>query len=164
MDAIECLKTRRSVRSYQNRAVPKEILEDIVDCGRLAATGMNLQPWEFVVVTDKERLQAIADLTDYGKFIPDAGACIAVICSENKFYVEDGSAATENILLAAKAHGLGSCWVSADKKIYADPIREYLGAPAGFKLLSLVTIGYPDDEATHKTKRPLNEVIHWEKF
>jgi len=74
MDAIEVLKTRRSVRAYKREAVPRKTIEDIVDCGRLAATAVNIQPWEFVVVTDQGTRRRIASYTEYGKFIADAKA------------------------------------------------------------------------------------------
>ena len=163
MDAIECMKSRRSVRSYRPGDVAPEVLEDIVDCGRLAATAINIQPWHFVVVTDRERLRTIADMTDYGKFIASASACIAVLCEEGKYYLEDGSAATQNILNAARAHGLGSCWVAGDKKPYARDVARYLGAPEDVKLVSLVAIGHPD-VIPEPEKKPLSQVLHWETF
>jgi nitroreductase len=163
MDAIEVLKTRRSVRAYTSAPVPREIIEDIIDCGRLAATAVNIQPWEFVVVTEPEMLGSIARTTDYGKFIADAPVCVVVLCEETKYYLEDGSAATENILLAARAHGLGSCWVAGDKKPYASQICRLVGAPRGYKLVSLIPIGYPA-ENPETPKRPLSDILHWEKY
>ena len=163
MDAIQALKTRRCVRAYTGQTVPREVLEDIVDCGRLAATARNDQPWEFVVVTDPERRRTIAHKTDYGKFIADASACVLVFCKDSYWYLEDGSAASQNVLLAARAHGLGACWVAGDKSHYANDIREYVGAPKGYKLVSLIAIGYPAEEP-QKRKRSLDEVIHWESF
>ena len=163
MDAIEVLKTRRSVRAYKGGPVPRKIIEDIVDCGRLAATAVNIQPWEFVVVTDPDRLRRIAETTDYGKFIAHAPVCVVVVGRDTKDYLEDGSAATENILLAAHAHGLGSCWVAGDKKPYAAEICRLVGAPQGYKLVSLVPIGYPA-ESPQKAKRPLSDVLHWQKY
>ena len=74
MDAIEALKTRRCVRSFKPDPLQKETLEDIIDCGRLAATARNEQPWEFVVVTDPAMRKQIADATDFGKFIANAPA------------------------------------------------------------------------------------------
>jgi nitroreductase len=163
MDAIEVLKTRRSVRAYKAEPVPREIIEDVIDCGRLAATAVNIQPWEFVVVTEPARLRKIADITDYGKFIAEAPVCVLVLCAETEYYLEDGSAATENILLAARAHGLGSCWVAGDKKRYAPDILRLVGAPRGYKLVSLIPIGYPA-ETPEQAKRPLAKVLHWEKY
>ncbi|MBZ5515466.1 MAG: nitroreductase family protein [Acidobacteriia bacterium] len=163
MDAIEVLKTRRSLRAYTPEPVPKEIIEGLVDCGRLAVTAINLQPWEFVVVTNREVLRSIAQTPDHGKFIADAPVCVAVLCRDTKYYLEDGSAATENILLAAHAHGLGSCWVAGDKKPYASEICRLVGAPQGYKLVSLIPIGCPA-ESPEKGKRPLSDVLHWERY
>jgi len=163
MDAIETLKTRRAVRAYTRDTVPRNVIEDIIDCGRLAATAINIQPWEFVVVTDAALRGRIAEATDYGKFIADAPVCVVVLCRETKYYLEDGSAATQNILLAAHAHGLGSCWVAGDKKPYAADICRLVGAPPGYKLISLIAIGYPA-ERPEKAKRPLADVLHWEKY
>lgn len=164
MEAIEAMKTRRSIRSFKPDPVPKEIIEDIIDCARLAPTALNYQPWEFIVVTDPQMRKRIADETDYGKFIAQAPVCIAVFCKDVKYYLEDGSAATQNILLAAHAHGLGACWVAGDKKPYANRIAELLGVPSGYKLVSLIPIGYPAEKPGRISKRKLSEVIHWEKF
>jgi nitroreductase len=163
MDAIEALKTRRSVRAYTREGVPREIIEDLIDCGRLAATAINIQPWEFVVVTNAETLRRIAHATDHGRFIVDAPACVVVLCQDTKYYLEDGGAATENILLAARAHGLGACWVAGDKKPYAGEILKLIGAPPGYKLVSLIPLGYPAEQP-EKAKRPLGQVLHWERF
>ncbi|MGP8175391.1 MAG: nitroreductase family protein [Terracidiphilus sp.] len=163
MDAIEALRTRRSIRAYTAEAVARNVIEEMVDCARLAATARNDQPWEFVVVTEREALGRIAGLADYGKFIGDAAACVVVLCKDTKYYLEDGSAASQNMLLAATAHGLGACWVAGDKKPYAETIRKLVGAPDGYKVVSLVPFGYPA-ESPHTRKRPLAEVLHWEKF
>ena len=164
MDAIEALKTRRSIRRYEEKPVPKELLEEIIDTARLAPTANNIQPWEFVVVTDGEMRRKIADLTDYGKFIAQAGACVAVFAKGVKHYLEDGSAAVENILVAAHALALGTCWVAGYKKAHAEPVRDLLGVPAGHELVALISLGYPAEEAEPHGKRELSEVLHWEKF
>ncbi|MGI6459222.1 MAG: nitroreductase family protein [Candidatus Hydrogenedentales bacterium] len=163
MDAIEALKTRRCVRSFKPDPLKKETIEDLIDCGRHAATARNEQPWEFVVVTDPALRKQIADATDFGKFIANAPACVAVLCAEGKYYLEDGAAATQNILVAARAHGLGSCWVAGDKKAYAAEICALLGVPERYRLISLVALGYPA-ESPNIEKRKLDEVLHWEKF
>jgi nitroreductase len=163
MDCIEALKTRRAIRAYTGEAVARETIEDIVDCGRLAATARNVQPWEFIVVTERAMLREVAAATDYGNFIAQAAACIAVLCQETKYYLEDGCNASQNILVAARAHGLGACWVAGDKKPYADRVRRMLGAPEGYKLVSLLAIGHPA-EHPGKEKRPLSAVLHWERY
>jgi len=163
MDAIEALKTRRSVRAYRTDPIPREVLEDLIDCARLAPTAINIQPWEFIVVTKPDRLRALAEATDHGKFIADATACVVVLSRETKYFLEDGSAATTNILTAAHAHGLAGCWVAGDKKPYAPEICRLVGAKEGFRLISLIPLGYPA-ETPAKPKRPLSDVLHWEQL
>lgn len=164
MEAFEALTTRRSVRVYDaGKPVPREMLERLVDCGRLAASARNAQPWEFVVVTDPVLRAEIAALANHGRFIADAAACVAVFCRDGDYYLEDGCAATQNILVAARALGLGTCWVAGDKKDYAPAVARVLGAPGGMKLVSLVAVGWPA-AVPSPAKRPLDEVLHWEKF
>jgi nitroreductase len=163
-DAITVIKTRRSVRSYTRDPIPKEVLEDIIDCGRLAPTGRGVQPWEFIVVTNPDVRADLAQIAEYGKFIAEAPACVVVFCEDTKYYLEDGSAAVENILLAAWAHGVGSCWVAGDKKDYGVAIGNLLGVPDGKKLIALVALGYPTEPPADKQKRGLSDVLHWENW
>ncbi len=164
MEALEMLRTRRSVRKFTNQEVTGEQIETLVDAGRLASTARNQQPWEFVVVTDPTMRAKIASITEHGKFIADAPLCIVVVCRDGKYFLEDGSAATQNILLAARALGLGSCWVAGDKKPYADNIRRLLGAPDGYKLVSMIAVGYEAVKPTMPSKRSIEEVLHRERF
>jgi len=164
MDTIEAIKKRRSVRQFGDAAVPKGLIEQAVDAARFAATARNEQPWEFVAVTDRAAVGAVARMTDHGKFMAGAPACVAVFCRDTKYYLEDGAAATQNLLVAAAALGLGSCWIAGDKKPYAALIAEFLGVPAGFRLVSLVALGYPQGESVLPEKRELKALLHWEKF
>lgn len=166
MDFTELMKKRRSIRDYSDQPIPKDALEKIVDAARFAPTARGVEPWEFIVITSREKLQKIAQIADTGKFIANAAACIAVFCSDTKYYLEDGSAATQNILLAAAALEVGSCWVAGDKKPYAQEIANFLKLPPSVKLVSLVSLGYPKYTESFKitNKRPLKDVIHWESF
>jgi len=164
MDALEALRTRRSCRRFATKEVGRDRLEQILDAGRLAATARNEQPWEFVVVTDQAARTEIAAMTDYGPFIADAPVCIAVLATDTKYYLEDGSAATQNMLVAAHALGLGACWVAGDKKPYAPKVVARLGAPADMKLVALVALGWPEGDLPNPKKRSLDEVSHWETF
>ncbi len=163
---LDLLKTRRSIRRYKDKSIPKGKLKEIIDAARFAPTARNLQPWEFVVVTDKSKLSLLAQLADNGKFIAQASACIVVFSADTKYFLEDGSAATCNILLAASALGVGSCWVAGDKKKYSLQVGALLNQPEGLKLISLVALGYPESKSAFKTmpKRPLREILHWEIF
>ena len=163
MDAIVCLKTRRSIRTYRADPVPKPLIEDIVDCARLAPTAMNRQPWTFVVVRDEATRAKIAEATGHAPFIAQAPVCIAVFCEPWDFWLEDGSAATLNLLNAARAHGLGSCWVAGHPLEYAPAIARLLGAPDDRRLLSLVAIGCPAEDP-QPDKRTLEDVVRWERF
>lgn len=164
MDAIECLKKRRSIRSYKEKEIPKEVLKEIIDCARLAPTARNEQPWEFIVITEKGTLKKMGDMAPNGSFIKDSVACIAVFCKDAKYYLEDGSAVTTYILLAAHALGIGSCWVAGDKKPYCGRVVDLLNVPEGYKLVSLVSLGYSVEDVKEKEKRDVDEVIHWENF
>lgn len=163
MDALGAIRARRSIRIYDARPIEREKLEILVDCGRLAATARNEQPWEFVVVTNREMLRRLGETTDHGRFIAEAPACILVFCQDTKYYLEDGAAATQNILVAAKTQGLGACWVAGDKKPYAGEIGYLAGAPPGLKLVSMIPVGYPGHDP-HPSKRPLEDVLHWEHY
>lgn len=163
MDALEAIRTRRSVRKFKSEAVSRELIEQVVDAGRLAATARNLQPWEFVVVTDPAKRRELANITENGKFIADAAVCIVVLSEPTKYFLEDGCAAAQNMLVAAHALGLGACWVAGDKKPYADQIVAMFNAPQGYKLIALIALGYAA-EVPQPSKRPLKDVLHWEQF
>ena len=164
MDTLTAIAQRHSTRAFTSKPVAQPLLEQIVDAGRRAPTARNEQPWQFVVVTDATMRKRLAQLADYGRFIADAGACVAVFCSDTKYYLEDGCAATENILLAATALGVQSCWVAGDKKAYAPRVAELLGVPAGYKLVALLALGYAASPGQAPAKRRLDEVLHWETF
>lgn len=162
-DLIQVIKTRRTIRKYINKPIPDNILEDILDCARLAPSANNRQPWLFVVIKNDSLKRQIAEITDYGKFIKDAYCCIAVFCEDTKYYLEDGCAATENILLAAWCYKIGSCWIAGDKKHYADKVRELLKIENKYKLVSLVSLGYPEKKeilsAQKISKKRLEDII-----
>jgi len=164
MDTLEAISRRYSTREFVQTPVPKDVIERIVDAGRRAPTARNVQPWHFVVVTDPATRRRISELADFGRFIADAPACICVFCRDTKYYLEDGCAATENMLIAATALGVQSCWVAGDKKPYCSTVAEMLGVPPGHKLVAMMALGYAARPGEPTPKRPLAEVLHWEKF
>lgn len=164
MDTINVIKSRVSIRKYKRLPVPEKILESIVDCGRLAPSGYNHQPWIFVVVTDSETKYKISQFAEYGKFIKDAGACIAVFCKKGEdTMVEDACAATENMIIAAQAYGLGTCWVNSHHKEHSENIETILACTLDYELITLFAVGYPDEERT-SVKKQLSEVLRWNSF
>ena len=161
MDALEAIRKRRSVRKYTGEAIPRADLETIVDAGRLAATGGNRQGWDFVVVTERETIDA---LKVAAAWVEKAGAILAVVMDpSSRWWVEDGSAAIENMLIASTELGYGSCWLEGYTIPREDNLKALLGIPAERKLLTLVTIGVASTTQT-KPKKPLAKVIHWERF
>ncbi len=161
MDALEAIRRRRSVREYTGESIPREDLEKIIDAGRLAATGNNRQPWDFIVVTDREMIE---QLKVAAQWMEKAGAIIAVVMDPaSRWWVEDGSAAVENMLIASTALGYGSCWLEGYTLPREEEFKELLGVPKGKRLLTLVPIGVPVEWPT-KEKKSLEEVLHWERY
>ncbi len=164
MDFFDVVQRRRSTRNFSGDSVGADVIKRLIDCGRLAPTANNVQPWNFVVVTGKEKLARIGRIAPNGSFVRDAPACIVVFCKDTKYYLEDGCAATENIILAATAMGLATCWIAGDKKPYTEEIRGLFYAPVEYKLVSMIAVGGAGEPQEPPVKRPLNDVIHWESF
>jgi len=164
MDTLDCIKNRYSCRDYSPRSVSREEIEIMLDAGRRAPSGRKEEPVEFVVITDPAIRTWLAQITSYGKFLAQAPVCIAVIAREATYYLEDGCAAVENILLAATAIGIQSCWVAGDKKSYAGDILKRLSVPQGYKLVALLAIGHAKTPGKQPEHRPLSQVMHFEQF
>jgi nitroreductase len=158
------IRSRRSVRKYTEERISDEVIRETLECARQAPTAMNLQPWLFGVVTDKDLLKKIAEITDHGKFIVDANACFAVFGEKNtKYYLEDCCAATMNIITCLQGFGVGTCWVAGDKKEYSGDISKLLQIPDKYTLVSLIPAGYPKDVQIPK-KKDLKELVFRERW
>ena len=161
MDTIEAIRRRRSVRKYTGDPIPREHLEQIVGAGRLAATGNNRQPWDFIVVTDREMID---ELKVASRWMEQAGAIVAVVMDpDSRWWVEDGAAAVENMLIAATALGYGSCWLEGYTLPREEEFKKLLGIPDNLRLLTLVPFGVPAEWPTSE-KKSLDEVLHWERY
>ena len=161
MDALEAIRTRRSVRKYTGDPIPREDLETIIDAGRLAASGNNRQPWDFIVVTEREMID---QLKVASAWMEEAGAIVAVVMDpDSRWWLEDGAAAVENMLIASTGLGYGSCWCEGRTLPHEEEFKQLLGVPEEKRLLTLVTIGVPAEWPTPE-KKPLEAVIHWERY
>ena len=161
MDALEAIKKRRSVRDFTGDMISREELEKIVNAGRLAATGSNKQPWDFIVITERNMIE---NLKVASQWMEKAGAIIAVVMDpSSRWWVEDGAAAVENMLIASTALGYGSCWLEGYTLPREEEFKKLLGVPDDKRLLTLVPIGVPTEWPTIE-KKPLEEVIHWERY
>ncbi len=162
MNTLEAIQKRRSVRDYTGDPIPRGDLEKMLDAARMAPSGYNQQPWHFIVITNRQFIQ---HHSKSGVWREDSGAIIAVVMDPtSEFWVEDGSAAIENILLAATALGYGSCWLQGSTKPHEETFKQLLNIPGHLNLLSLVSIGVPANWPQAKNKKPLEAVVHWETF
>lgn len=160
MEAIECIMTRRSVRRYKDE--PVKDLRTMLKCACLAPSGHNRQPWEFFVTENREKLEKLSEVCTNGKFLKRAYCCIVVTgdTSVTDHVVEDCSAATENILLAAHALGYGGCWIAGWSRSYERDVFEIMGIEENLRLVSLVALGVPED-TTPKIKKTREGCIHF---
>mgnify|MGYP001739421680 FL=1 len=158
---LNTILKRTSIRSYKNKPVEKEEIEKLLRAGMAAPTAMNKQPWHFVVVTDKGQLQKLSEANPYAAMAAKAPLAIVVCGDMNKaaegnareFWIQDCSAATENILLATTGMGLGAVWTGTypSKERCAD-VAKVLGLPESLIPLNTIVIGYPDADVSPKDK------------
>lgn len=171
-DALSVIHSRKSVRQYTGESVTKDELMTLVRAGMAAPTAMDKRPWAFVIVTDEATLAKLAEGLPYSKMIVKARSAIVVagVLSkappgiEQAFWVQDCSAATENILLAAEAMGLGAVWTGMyPNEDHVAYVQKVLGIPADVIPLSIVAVGHPVGVEKPKDKfDPVN--VHWEKW
>ena len=158
---LNTILKRTSIRSYENKPVEKEKIEKLLRAGMAAPTAMNKQPWHFVVVTDKGQLQKLSEANPYAAMAAKAPLAI-IVCGDMKkaaegnareFWIQDCSAATENILLAATGMGLGAVWTGTyPSKERCTDVAKVLGLPESLIPLNTIVIGYPDADASPKDK------------
>jgi nitroreductase len=161
MDTLEAIRTRRSVRRYTGDKIPRADLETIVDAARLAPTGSNKQPWDFIVITDDAMIQ---QLKVASVWMDKAAAIIAVVMDpSSRWWVEDASAAVEIMLLTCTALGYGACWLEGYTLPREEEFKELLGIPKSKRLITLVPVGVPAESPVVEKKK-LSDILHWERF
>lgn len=161
MSVLDAIYTRTSIRSYTDKAVEPEKIEQILRAGMSAPTARNQQPWAFVVIDDKAVMTQLADSLPYAKMLASAPVAIVVCGDLSKalegegatYWIQDASAATENILLAAHGLGLGAVWTGAYPVMdRVKAIRQVLGLPSQIIPLNVIPMGYPDNVPAPKDK------------
>jgi nitroreductase len=149
VDTIEAIRTRRSIRRYTGESVPDDVLTEILKAAMSAPSAGNQQPWQFVIITDRALREAIAAFHPYAQMVREAPVAI-VVCGDLRlesykgYWVQDCSAATQNILLAAHAQGLGAVWVGlypVEDRVRR--LQQLLALPAQVVPLALVPLGPP---------------------
>jgi len=167
---LEIIFKRRSVRKYQEREVSRETLKLLLEAGMAAPSANNGQPWEFIAINDQQIMGRLREKLKHGNY--NAPAAILVLGNLNlarsgssaKFWVQDCSAAVENILIAAAGLGLGTVWIgSYPKEDVMKEEREILGIPEDVYPLALVYVGYQAEELPPRTQYQESRV-HWQRY
>lgn len=172
MDALTCLKSRRSIRKFKNKDVSKEIIDDILECGMKAPSSCNTQPWAFIVVREKEKIEKLSKVSDYSSSVANAPVCIVVCLTPGKMRFNPNkyhsvACATENMLLVVHAHGLGSCWIFVkdfDDTEVEKRTKEILNIPEDVEAICILPIGYPDQEPVEKELKKKEDIVHQESW
>jgi nitroreductase len=154
-DLIQTIFSRRSIRNYTSELVSEADIKTLLEAAMAAPSASNNKPWHFVVVTERETLDALAEAHPYGKMLAQSPLCIAV-CGDpaiSDYWEQDCSAATENLLVAVAALGLGAVWLGVhprDDRLAS--VRRILGIPESIFPLNLISVGHPAEEKEPRTQ------------
>jgi nitroreductase len=160
-EGIDLIKGRRSIRRYEHRPVPEELVRQLLEAAMAAPSASNLQPWHFILVTRRDLLDELAERHPYARMLGDAPLCI-VPCGDldlvpdgvsGDFWIQDLSAASQNLLLAATALGLGAVWCGVHPRPErVDMVREVLSIPLRVVPLCLIPVGFPAERKSPRTQ------------
>jgi nitroreductase len=168
METIEAIKTRRSVRGFTNEIISDELIEQVLDAGRWAPSGLNNQAWRFIMVQDPDTKTALSALTEYGPTIKNAQVLIAVFLDKDHMYnytkdVQSIGACIQNMLLAIHSLGLGAVWLGEILK-NKEMVNKVLSAPESYELMAVVAIGHPTRKERSSDRKALSHLVFREKF
>lgn len=166
---LDVIYGRRSIRKYQNKPVEDEKLNEILRAGMYAPSGMNKQPWHFIVCKDRQTLDGVQKIHPYSSMLSSAPCCI-IVCGDTKTqytqgsYIQDCAACSENMLLAAYSLGLGTCWLGVypNKDMQGD-FRKFFEMPDYIEPFCVVALGYPDEQKAMPDRFSADKV-HFEKW
>ena len=164
-ECVDKILGRRSVRAYSEKAVEPEMVQKLIEACFYAPTAMNVNPRQLIVIDDREKLDEIVKAHPYAKFVADAPLAF-VVCGDDSlkgklFWRDDAAASTQNILAAAAAMGLGSCWCGIHPTPLVKTFRKLFNVPAGIIPYSLVVVGHVKEGYTaHEIKRDLVGTVH----
>jgi nitroreductase len=170
---FEAIKSRRSVRAFTREDVSKEEVEKLIDAARWAPSAGNIQPWEFIVVRKPEIKRRLSIAALRQTFIEEAPVVIVVCANQmrsgrgygargvNLYCLQDTAAAIQNMLLAACALGLATCWVGAFRE---EEAKKALNLPEGVRPIAIIPVGHPAEKPLGRSRRPLSEIIHYETY
>ena len=173
MDVFTAIKKRRSIRAYSKEKITKEELEKLIDAMRWAPSAGNIQPWKFIIVSNTEIKHKLSIAALDQMFIEEA-PIVVVVCANEKdseggygsrgktlYCLQDTAAAIQNLLLAAYALGLGTCWIGAFNE---EEVRRILNVPIGVRPVAIVPVGHPSEKPRTRQRRSMKDIIHYETF
>ena len=169
MELAEAIRTRESVRDYQDRPVPEDKLAAVLEAARLAPSASNRQRWKFVVVREAERRRALSQTAGGQSHLAQAPVVIAAVATMPDYvmrcgvpaYAVDLAIAIDHITLAAADQGLGTCWIGAFSQ---DEARQVLGVPVEYRIVTLMTLGFSAQTDKVKTRKAIDEIVCYETF
>lgn len=163
MEVFRIISERRSIRKYRRERVPRDILNRILEAGRLAPSSRNLQPWYFVVVEDENVKSRLVDACDGQRFVGEAGAVIVVLGDPgvSPRFNQDPFIAASFMTLEACEEGLGVCWVG---RFDEERVKQLLKIPEKLRVVILLTIGYPDEKPEPRPRKPREEIFFLDAF
>ncbi len=167
MDVFQAIKERRSIRSYDDRPVEEEKLNQVLQAGRLAPSASNRQEWKFVVVRDKDLREQLVGAANGQRFVGEAPVLIVACAARHDHtmpcghpsYLVDVAIAIDHMTLAARELGLGTCWVGA---FDPDQVRTVLGIPETVEIVELLPLGYPAEWPRPTSRKELGEIVCWD--
>ena len=162
MEVFEAVRTVLAVRSYAEKLVPADIVRRIVQAGRLTGSSMNGQPWQFIVVENRDTLRQLGQLVRSGRYIAQAALAIVVVIERTPYAVSDASRAIQSMILTAWSEGVGSNWAG-----FLGPadVKPVLSIPNNLDVLAILPFGYPAHALGlgRKQRKPLSKVAHRER-
>jgi len=163
-EVFEAVRTVLAVREYADRDIPADVVRRIAEAGRLTGSGSNGQPWHFVVVRERPRLQKLGSLVRTGPYIVNARAAVIVAYEKaaGSMGVSDASRAVQSMILAAWGDGIGSNWTGFTD---LDRVRAEFGLPDTYAVIAVMPLGYPKRKVVgNKKRKPFDEVVSGERF
>jgi len=170
LDVYEAISTRKSVRKFQDKDIPEEVVTRLLEAARIAPSASNRQEWRFVVVRDAAARKKLAEAASGQQFVGEAPVVLAC-CAETDnhmmackqlCYPIDVAIAVDHITLCAAAEGLGTCWIGAFSE---DRVKEILGIPPQIRVVGLLPVGSPEDPSpVEKNRLPLENIVRYERW
>jgi len=166
MDAMDAILSRRSIRKYTTKPVPDQLVKEVLEAAMSAPSAGNEQPWHFIVITDRQILDEIPKYHPYSHMVREAPVAILVCCDlqldkHDGFWVQDCAAATENLLVAVQAQGLGGVWLGVyPREQRITGLRKLLAIPEHVIPFSLIPIGYPAEDKPRADRYNTARVHH----